>query len=188
MKIEPTKLPGVFVVVSEAHEDVRGYVMETFRADLLVPHGAGKPLRQVHDVYSVARNTVRGLNFQYDPPMAKLVRVPVGSAFLVAVDIRKGSPTLGQWVGIEANAENKKALYAPAGFARGAQTLQDNTLVQYYCDEVHDGAAREQAVAWDDPDIAIAWPITEEPQHTKAAPTLKAWLALPESDRFTYPQ
>lgn len=187
MEIESTKIRDVYIVTPESHDDARGYVMETFRADIFEETvGGSKPLLQLHDVFSQGRNTVRGLNFQWDPPMGKLVRVVSGEVFLVAVDIRIGSPTFGQWVGIIATGENRKELYAPAGFARGMQTLTDNTLVQYCCTAVHDGAAQEMAILWDDPEIGIDWPIKEPPKHTKDAPTLAEWTKRSESEVFTY--
>src|SRR5215469_3249835 len=105
--------------------DDRGFFMETYRADDF--RDFGLPTKWVQDNHSrSSRGVVRGLHFQWDPPMAKLMRVTAGSAFLVAVDILKGSPTLGQWVGIEASAQNRRMVWAPAGFARGFCALSDN--------------------------------------------------------------
>ncbi len=123
MEIEKTFIDGVYVVTPFAHEDERGFFMESYNADKLKEAGIDDIFIQDNHSRSVVKNTVRGLNFQLNPPMAKLMRVTRGSAFLVAVDIRKNSPTLGKWFGIESSEENKKQLYAPAGFARGFQTL-----------------------------------------------------------------
>lgn len=186
MEIEKTDIEGVMILTPRAHEDERGFFMESYRADALAE--AGITHMFVQDNHSLSRsvNTVRGLNFQYDPPMAKLMRVTRGSAFLVAVDLRKDSPTLGKWVGIEANAENKKQLYAPAGFARGFQTLAPDTEVQYKCSAFfsHEG---EGEIVWNDLDIAIAWPLAGEPVLSARAANAQSfaeWLSRPESDRF----
>src|SRR5579864_7178853 len=116
--IESRHLEDVVVVVPEIFQDGRGFFSETFRADQFAK--LGLPTEFVQDNHSRSvRGVVRGLHFQWDPPMGKLMRVTLGAAFLVAVDIRKGSPTLGQWVGIEASSENRRCVWAPAGFARG---------------------------------------------------------------------
>ena len=187
MTIEPTALPGVYICTPIVHEDERGFFMESYRQDAFAEAGITDVFVQDNHSRSV-RNTVRGLNFQWDPPMAKLMRVTQGSAFLVAVDIRKNSPTLGRWIGIEASAENKKQLYAPVGFARGFQTLTDNCEVQYKCSALYKKEG-EGEIVWNDPDIGIVWPIREAPivsERSKIAPTLKEWLARPESDSFIY--
>jgi len=117
--------------------------------------------------------------------MGKLMRVTVGAAFLVAVDIRKGSPTLGKWVGIEATAENRRSVWAPAGFARGFCALADGTEIQYKCTGIYNNKC-ESAVRWDDPAIGIQWPLTDVAVSDKdrTAKTLAQWLATPESDNF----
>lgn len=184
MNIEPTTLEGVYVITPEAHTDDRGFFMESYRQDVLKDAGIEAVFVQDNHSRSLVRNTVRGLNFQFDPPMAKLMRVSRGSAFLVAVDIRKDSPTLGKWFGIEASEDNKKQLYAPAGFARGIQTLSDICEVQYKCTAFHNGSG-EGEILWNDPAIGIEWPIKETPllsERNKNAPTLKDWLLKPESD------
>src|SRR5437868_547615 len=102
----------------------------------------GLPTRFVQDNHSAsAKGVVRGLHFQWQPPMGKLMRVTRGAAFLVAVDIRKASPTLGKWFGIEISAENMKEMWAPAGFARGFCALSDDVEVQYKCTGVYNGSA-----------------------------------------------
>ena len=133
MTIEPTRVPDVYVCTPTVHEDERGFFMETYRQDVFSYAGIPDVFVQDNHAYSRVRNTVRGLQFQWRPPVAKLMRVIRGSAFLVAVDIRMDSPTLGQWIGIESSDENKRQLYAPAGFARGYQTLTDSCEVQYKC-------------------------------------------------------
>jgi len=113
----------------DVFEDERGFFVEVFRADLFAE--LGLPTAFVQDNHSRSRKGVlRGLHFQWDPPMGKLMRVTLGRAFLVAVDIRKGSPTLGEWFGMEVSAQSKKQIWAPAGFARGFCVLSDYAELQ----------------------------------------------------------
>lgn len=186
MKIESTPLPDVFVLTPDVHEDERGFFMETHRQDALESAGIDAVFVQDNHSRSLTKNTIRGLNFQWDPPMAKLMRVTRGSAFLVAVDIRKNSPTFGQWFGIEASEENKKQLYAPAGFARGFQTLTDICDVQYKCTALYNEHS-QGAIVWSDPAIGIDWPIKDEPlvsARNKAGHTLEQWREHPHSDKL----
>ena len=119
--------------------------------------------------------------------MGKLMRVTVGAAFLVAVDIRKGSPTLGKWVGIEASAENRRQVWAPAGFARGFCALAEGTEIQYKCTGIYNNKA-ESAIRWNDPAIGIQWPLTDVTVSDKDrnSATLEQWLRSPDSDNFRY--
>jgi dTDP-4-dehydrorhamnose 3,5-epimerase len=119
--------------------------------------------------------------------MGKLMRVTVGSAFLVAVDIRRGSPTLGKWFGIEASAANRRAVWAPAGFARGFCSLADGTEIQYKCTGIYNGKA-ESGILWNDPAIGIDWPLTDVTVSDKDrnARTLADWLASPDANNFQY--
>ena len=125
--IEATALPEVKIVVPALMPDERGFFMEVFRADLFAGLGLPDSFRQLNHSRS-SRGVVRGLHFQWDPPMGKLMRVVVGTAFLVAVDIRVGSPTLGRWVGVEVSATEPRHLWAPASFARGFCVLDDGHL------------------------------------------------------------
>jgi dTDP-4-dehydrorhamnose 3,5-epimerase len=119
--------------------------------------------------------------------MGKLMRVTAGAAFLVAVDIRKGSPTLGRWVGVEASAENRRNVWAPAGFARGFCALVDGTEIQYKCTGIYNSRA-ESAIQWSDPAIGIEWPNVNAivSEKDRNASTLAEWLALPDSNNFIY--
>ena len=119
--------------------------------------------------------------------MGKLMRVTVGSAFLVAVDIRKGSPTLGQWFGVEASDRNRRQVWAPAGFARGFCVLSDFAEIQYKCTGIYNSQA-ESGILWNDPDIGIRWPIADpvlSEKDNRARP-LAQWLQSAESDHFTF--
>jgi dTDP-4-dehydrorhamnose 3,5-epimerase len=186
MKIEKSPLEGVYVITPDVHEDGRGFFMETYRKDELAAAGIVDDFVQDNQSRSLKKNTVRGLHFQWEAPMAKLMRVSRGSAFLVAVDLRKDSPTLGKWFGIESSEDNKKQLYAPASFARGFQTLTDDCEVQYKCSAFFNKSA-QGAIRWNDPDIGIEWPLQGEPilsSDSAVAPSLTEWLVRPESEIF----
>lgn len=184
--IETRYLEDVIVVVPDIFKDGRGFFSETFRADQF--NALGLPTDFVQDNHSQsAKGVVRGLHFQWDPPMGKLMRVTRGAAFLVAVDIRKGSPTIGQWVGVEATPDNRRAVWAPAGFARGFCALADGTEIEYKCTGIYNGKA-ESGIRWDDPAIGIRWPLTDliVSEKDRDARTLAEWLNVPESNNFQY--
>ena len=140
INVESQHLNDVIVLVPEAFQDERGFFMEAFRRDQFEALGLPSDFAQDNHSGSV-RGVVRGLHFQWDPPMGKLMRVTMGAAFLVAVDIRKGSPTLGKWVGIEATAENRREVWAPAGFARGFCVLSERAEIQYKCTGLYNSQA-----------------------------------------------
>jgi dTDP-4-dehydrorhamnose 3,5-epimerase len=185
--IERTALEEVVIVAPRAFEDDRGFFVEVYRKDTFRDLGLPETYVQLNHSRSAA-GVLRGLHFQWQPPMGKLMRVTQGRAFLVAVDIRHGSPTLGRWVGVTLDAADKRQLWAPAGFARGFCVLSDAAEIEYLCTGTYNGAA-ESGIRWNDPEIGIDWPI--------AAPTLSAkdrdaqsfrdWLARPEAARFEYP-
>ena len=187
LRVESEHLNGLAVVVPEVYEDERGFFMEVFRSDQFKE--LGLPHEFTQDNHSRSQKGVlRGLHFQWGPPpMGKLMRVTYGAAYLVAVDIRKGSPTLGQWFGIEVSAQNKKQVWAPAGFARGFYTLTDYAEIQYKCTGVYNKQG-ESGILWNDPAIGIEWPITDLTlsDKDKNAQTLAQWLETPESDNFRY--
>jgi dTDP-4-dehydrorhamnose 3,5-epimerase len=186
MNIESRHLNGVVVLVPEIFEDDRGFFMETFRADQF--EALQLPTDFVQDNHSRSRKGVlRGLHFQWDPPMGKLMRVTHGEAFLMAVDIRKGSPTLGQWFGISVSAANKKQVWAPAGFARGFCALSDFVDVQYKCTATYNPKT-ESGICWNDPEIGIQWPIRQPilSDKDRDACTLAEWLKSPNSDALKF--
>ena len=177
---------GVVVLEPEIFSDDRGFFLEAFRADQFKE--LGLPHEYVQDNHSGSvKGVTRGLHFQWEPPMGKLMRVPMGRCLLVAVDIRKGSPTLGQWHGIELSAENKLQVFAPAGFARGFCVLSDHAELQYKCTSIYNVEC-ESGLRWDDPEIGIEWPVEAPLLSSKdvAAQTLSEWLARPESEHFRY--
>ena len=186
-EVESRHLGEVVVLAAKAYEDARGYFMEAYREDQFLE--LGLPGIFVQDNHSHSRKgVVRGLHFQWEPPMGKLMRVTRGAAFLVAVDLRVGSPTLGKWVGIEATAENRKQVWAPASFARGFCALTEDVEVQYKCTGTYNGKA-ESAIRWDDPAIGIEWPICDViiSEKDRNAQTLAEWLTSPNARHFTYP-
>jgi len=186
MSIESKHLNGIVVLKPEVFEDERGFFLEAFRADQFKE--LGLPHEFVQDNHSRSvKGVLRGLHFQWEPPMGKLMRVTIGTAFLVAVDIRKGSPTLGQWFGIEVSAENKKQVYAPAGFARGFCVLSDVAEIQYKCTGIYNNKG-ESGILWNDPEIGVEWPVKDPilSQKDAVAKPLAEWLKTPESDHFKY--
>lgn len=184
VRIESEHLNGIVVVVPEVFEDERGFFMEVFRADQYKELGLPYEFVQLNHSRS-QKGVLRGLHFQWDPPMGKLMRVTYGSAFLVAVDIRKGSPTSGEWFGIEVSGENKKQVWAPAGFARGFCVLSESAEIQYMCTGIYNDKG-ESGILWNDPAIGVDWPIKDPTlsQKDQTAQTLAQWLERPESDHF----
>ena len=183
--VEPTPLNGVLVLSHpDLFEDERGFFLEVFRADEY--EKAGLPTQFSQENHSRSRQGVlRGLHFQWDRPMAKLMRVTYGSAFMVAVDIRKGSPTLGKWFGTEISAQNKKQLWAEQGFARGFYVLSEFAEVQYKCTAIYNPPG-EGIIRWNDPALGIQWPGAVPLLSAKdgAAGTLEDWLRSPQSEIF----
>jgi dTDP-4-dehydrorhamnose 3,5-epimerase len=186
LHIESTHLNGLVVLRNEVFEDHRGFFLEAYRADQF--EAIGLPGLFVQDNHSGSvRGALRGLHFQWDPPMGKLMRVTVGTAFVVAVDIRKGSPTLGQWFGREISVQNRLQVWAPAGFARGFCVLSDYAEVQYKCTAIY-SPATESGILWSDPAVGIDWPLSDPQLSGKdaSAQTLAQWHECPESDHFQY--
>lgn len=188
IRIEAEPLKDLILIAPEVFRDSRGFFMETYREDQFAQ--LGLPTHFVQDNHSrSAKGVVRGLHFQWDPPMGKLMRVSVGTALLVAVDIRKGSPTLGKWFGVVASSENSRQVWAPAGFARGFCVLSDFAEIQYKCTGLYNPNA-ESAIRWNDEGIGIDWPVQEDSvqlsEKDKNAQTLAQWLARPESDQFRF--
>ena len=157
MKVIPTDIPEVLVFEPEVHGDNRGYFMETWRDDVFT--GAGVELSFVQDNQSSSHQGVlRGLHYQIKQPQGKLVRVVSGKVFDVAVDIRKSSPFFGKWTGVTLSAENKKMLWIPPGFAHGFYVLSNEAEFTYKCTDYY-APEQERCIQWNDPLIAIDWPI-----------------------------
>ena len=159
MKVLPTPLSGLFVIEPAVHGDARGYFSETFRADTLAAAGLGATFVQDNESLS-RRGILRGLHFQEPNGQIKLVRVARGEVFDAVVDIRKGSPTFGTSYSTTLSAENHRQLWIPAGFAHGFCTLADDTVFLYKCSRYY-SPSDERGIAWNDPALAIPWPIAE---------------------------
>ncbi len=184
--IESVHLGAVAVIKQESFQDARGFFTEVFREDQFKE--LGLPSHFVQDNHSGSvKGVTRGLHFQWEPPMAKMMRVTKGEAFLVAVDIRKGSPTLGQWYGRIISDNSRLQIYAPAGFARGFSVISEYAEIQYKVTGLYNGGA-ESGILWNDPEIGIEWPVENPILSDKdaRAQTLREWLNSPDSDNFIY--
>ena len=160
MTFEETTLPGVVLVTPKVHGDERGFFLETWREDRYAElTGAGAGFCQDNHSRS-RRGVLRGLHFQTRRPQGKLLRCVRGEIFDVAVDVRPGSEHFGRWVGVRLNEKTNNRLFVPAGFAHGFQVLSDTADVEYKCTDYYDPAG-ESGVRWNDPDLAIAWPLAE---------------------------
>lgn len=163
MKVTEIKLQGVKVIEPNLYGDHRGWFMETYSEAKFTEAGIKFNFVQDNHSFSATKSTCRGLHYQLNPKaQTKLVRCTRGAIFDVAVDIRNGSPTYGEWFGIELSAENKKQLLIPKGFAHGFMTLTEDVEVQYKVDELY-APECDRGIIWNDPSIAIAWPIDITP-------------------------
>ena len=159
MKFVATPLAGAFAVELEELVDERGFFARSFCRDEFARHGLVPAVAQCNVSYNARRGTLRGLHYQAEPhPEAKLVRCTRGAVWDVAVDLRPGSPTLHRWFALELSADNRRALYVPAGFAHGFQSLTDAAEVLYQMSESYH-AELARGVRWDDPRLAIPWPV-----------------------------
>ncbi|MCB5945407.1 dTDP-4-dehydrorhamnose 3,5-epimerase [Acidocella sp. KAb 2-4] len=159
MKIESLAIPEVKLITPPKFGDARGFFSETWSASKLRAHGFDENFVQDNHSLSAAKGTIRGLHCQVAPRVqGKLVRVVRGAIWDVAVDIRQSSPTYGQWVAAELSAENWAQLWIPGGFLHGFCTLVPDTEVIYKVTADYDKAA-ERAVIWNDPDLALPWPV-----------------------------
>ncbi len=156
MDFTPTRIPDVIVIDPVVYEDQRGFLMETWRASRFME--AGIDARFVQDIHSrSAKGTVRGLHYQINQAQGKLIRVIRGEAFDVAVDIRKSSPTFGQWVGEILSEGNRKLIWVPPGFAHGFMVLSEFADFEYRMTDYY-APQHARSIRWDDSEIAIEWP------------------------------
>ena len=176
MEFEPTAIPEVVLIRPKVFGDPRGYFFESWEERKFA--AAGLDVKFVQDNHSrSARNILRGLHYQIQQPQGKLVRVVTGAVFDVVVDIRRSSPTFGQWVGATLTEENHHMLWVPPGFAHGFVVLSESADFLYRCTDFW-APPHERAIAWNDPDLNIAWPLPEGSQ-----PILSAKDAVAKSFR-----
>jgi len=162
MNVIPTSIPDVLIFEPAVHADARGFFMETFRdEDFRRAAGCARPFVQDNHSRS-ARNVLRGLHYQIRQPQGKLVRVVAGEVFDVAVDLRRGSPTFGKWVGERLSAENKRQLWIPEGIAHGFLVLSDFADTLYKATDYY-APVYERTLLWNDAAIGIGWPLAGAP-------------------------
>ena len=159
MKVIETDLPGCIVFEPRVFGDDRGFFYESFNADKLAEHGLHMQWKQ-GNVSSSVKGVLRGLHYQWPKPQGKLVSVLHGEVWDVAVDIRRGSPTFGKWTAVVLSAENKRLFWIPEGFAHGFVALSESAVFTYLCTATYDPAA-DANIRWDDPTLAIDWPVSE---------------------------
>ena len=172
MKVIETSLPGCLVIEPKVFGDDRGWFFESWNRERYARHGIGPDFVQ-SNLSRSARGVLRGLHYQWPNPQGKLVSVLEGEVYDVAVDIRRGSPNFGQWTAVHLSAENGRQFWIPEGFAHGFVALSEFAQFAYLCTAAYDAAA-DANVAWNDPDIAIDWPVAEPSVSNKdaAAPRL----------------
>lgn len=158
MKIIETDLPGCVVIEPQVFGDARGFFFESFNTDKLSAHGL-QPRFLQGNVSSSTQGVLRGLHYQWPNPQGKYVSVMEGEVWDVAVDIRRGSPTFGKWTAVVLSAENKRHFWIPEGFAHGFVVLSERAVFTYLCTATYDTKA-DAGVRWDDPALAIDWPVS----------------------------
>ena len=178
MRFLPTSLPEVVLIEPDVFQDARGFFLETWHQRKYAEGGIHGPFVQDNHSHS-GRGTLRGLHAQLRRPQGKLVRAVEGEMFDVAVDIRRGSPRFGRWVGVCLSGENFRQLWIPPGFAHGFCVTSERVHVEYKCTDFYD-RDDELTVAWNDPQVAIEWPLSSPVLSPKdaGAPTLSELAAL----------
>lgn len=184
MQFIPSSIPEVLLVEPKVFGDDRGFFMETFQAQRFA--GAGIAVNFVQDNHSGSRQGIlRGLHYQIRNPQGKLVRVVAGEVYDVAVDIRRGSPTFGCWVGAVISAQNRRQIYVPPGFAHGFYVLSEWAEIVYKASDYY-APEWERSIIWDDPAIGIDWPLLDgQPPQLSAKDS--AGLPLAEAEIFDWP-
>jgi len=157
MRVEPTDLPGVQLISPKVFADERGWFLENWRREHYLEHGIGPDFVQSNASRS-SRGVLRGLHFQWPEPQGKLVWVSEGEVFDVAVDIRPSSPTFKRWTAVELDGKSHQQLWIPEGFAHGFQVLSERATFHYLCTRPY-RSNFDSAIAWNDPDIAVDWPL-----------------------------
>ncbi|MCP5325091.1 MAG: dTDP-4-dehydrorhamnose 3,5-epimerase [Oceanospirillaceae bacterium] len=183
MKLIRTRIPDVVVVEPQVFGDERGFFMETFRASIMDELTGGKPFVQDNHSKS-AQGILRGLHYQMQQTQGKLVRVVAGEVFDVAVDMRKGSPTFGQWVGEILSADNKRQLWVPEGFAHGFYVMSGSAEFVYKCTDYY-APEYDRSLKWNDPTVGIEWPLVDGKAPLLSAKD-EAGKSFEEADKFEY--
>lgn len=185
MKIERAPLDNLLIVTTDIFQDTRGYFAKIYSRDFFEKNGIKADF--VEDNQSRSKKyVIRGLHFQWDPPLGKLIRIGRGRAFVASVDIRKKSTTFGRWFGMELSENSQKLMYIPPGIATGFLSLEDATEIYYKYTAPHNPKG-ESVILWNDPTIGITWPLKGEATlspRDAGAQTFKKWLRRPESDCF----
>lgn len=179
MQVTETAIPGVLLITPRVFEDERGFFMESYNRRKFEEIGLDMAFVQDNHSKSV-RNVLRGLHYQIRQIQGKLVRVIAGEIFDVAVDLRRDSPTLGKWVGATLSSANRQILWVPPGFAHGFLTLSDSAEVLYKTTDYY-SPAHERCVRWDDPQLAIRWPLQGE---ALLSPKDSSGVAFAEAELF----
>lgn len=159
MKVETTKIPGLVIIEPRVFGDTRGFFKETYATQRYAEAGIAAPFVQ-DNLSKSSRGVLRGLHLQHPHGQGKLVQVLLGEVFDVAVDVRRGSPTFGQWVGVTLSAENHRQFYIPPGFAHGFCVTSETALFSYKCTDGYHPEC-EHGVLWNDPEVGIEWPVAE---------------------------
>jgi dTDP-4-dehydrorhamnose 3,5-epimerase len=167
MRLTPKEIPDVILIEPDVFRDTRGFFLETWHERKYAEGGITGPFVQDNHSHS-RRGSLRGLHAQRERPQGKLVRVVDGVVFDVAVDIRRGSPTFGKWVADRLSGENLRQLWIPPGFAHGFCVLSETVHLEYKCTDFYD-AEDEIAIAWNDPEIGIDWPVSDPTLSAKDA-------------------
>ena len=159
MIIKERRIKGVFEIQLDPYEDERGFFMRVYDDAIFKKYKIHKKWVQENHSLSVEKGVIRGMHFQFSPYLeAKLIKVINGKIYDVFIDLRKGSPTFGQWDGINLSADNKKMIYIPRGFAHGFCTLTENCEILYKMDNYY-APNSEGSIRWNDPDLGINWPV-----------------------------
>lgn len=180
MKFIETDLPGCVVIEPRVFADDRGFFFESFNSDKLAAHGL-EPRFVQGNVSSSRQGVLRGLHYQWPNPQGKYVSVIEGEAWDVAVDIRRGSPTFGKWTAVVLSGENKRHFWIPEGFAHGFVVLSELAVFTYLCTSTYEARA-DATIRWDDPSLAIDWPVASPQLSDKDARA--PWLAEVTEDRL----
>lgn len=181
MKVIDTRIPDVKIIEPQVFGDERGFFLETYRASIMDELTGGKPFVQDNHSKS-AQGILRGLHYQMQHTQGKLVRVVQGAVFDVAVDMRRNSPSFGQWVGEILSAENKRQLWVPEGFAHGFYVISDSAEFVYKCTDYY-APEHDRSLKWNDPTVGIEWPLVNGQQPLLSAKD-EAGKSFEEADTF----